>query len=333
MAERAMKVLATGASGFVGSHTVAALLADGYDVRATARDAGRVRRALAALGCADEVEVVEADVLDERALGRALAGCGAVVHAAAVYTHDARQARRVLELNPLAARNLLRAAARSDVGRVVYVSSYVALLPSAEPLTRDSPVGRPPTPYARSKAAADEVARRAQDRGEPVTIVYPGMVWGPHDPGLGESSRLARDVARGLVPVGAPGIVPVVDVRDLAQVHAGCVRQRGAPRRYLATGEQLSMRQLLAKIAELAGARAPVGTMPPRAFLAAGRAMDVLQRAWPWRLPLNGQAPWTVLNTPDCDQRATERELGWRSRPVELTLADTIASLRERGLV
>lgn len=328
-----MKVLVTGASGFVGSHTVAALLAEGYEVRATARDSGRVRRALAQLDCVDEAEVVAADVLDETALARAVAGCDAVIHAAAAYTHDRREAKRVLELNPRATETVLRAAARAELERVVHVSSYVALLPAKRPLSPDSPVGDPPTPYARSKAAADELARRAQARGEPVTIVYPGMVWGPHDPGLGESSRLARDIGRGLVPVGVPGVVPLVDVRDLARVHAGCLRRNGGPRRYLVTGEQLSMRRLLASIAALAGRRAPVGTMPPRAFRAAGRAMDALQRVWPWRLPLNGQAPWTVLNTPACDQTATERDLDWRPRPAELTLSDTVASLRERGLL
>jgi nucleoside-diphosphate-sugar epimerase len=328
-----MKVLVTGASGFVGSHTVAALLADGYDVRATARDAGRVRRALAGLGCADEVEVAEADALDEGALGRAAAGCEAAIHAAAAYTHDVRQARRVLALNPRATENLLRVAARHGLERVVHVSSYVALLPSAAPLRPDSPVGSPPTAYARSKAAADAIARRAQERREPVTIVYPGMVWGPQDPGLGESSRLARDVARGLVPFGVPGAVPLVDVRDLARVHVGCLRRDGGPRRYLATGERVALRQLVASLSELVGRRAPIGTLPPRAFLAAGRAMDALQRISPWRLPLDGQAPWTVLNTPACDASATESELGWRTRPAERTLADTVSSLRERGLV
>src|SRR5690606_15275947 len=288
----AMKVLVTGASGFVGSHTVAALLADGYDGRATARDSGRVRRALAQLDCAAEAEVVAADVLDETALARAVAGCDAVIHAAAAYTHDPREAKRVLELNPRATENVLRAAARAELERVVHVSSYVALLPASRPLSPDSPVGAPPTPYARSKAAADELARRAQARGERVTIVYPGMVWGPHDPGLGESSRLARDVARGRVPVGAPGAGARVDVRGLARVHVGCLRVHGGPRRYRAPGEQRTMRALLASVAALAGRRAPLGTMPRRACRAAGRAMDALQRVGPWRLPLNGQAPW-----------------------------------------
>lgn len=76
----------------------------------------------------------------------------------------------------------------------MHVSSYSALLPrrSERPLDGDSPVGAPPVPYAASKAASERIARDLQERGAPVAITYPGMVWGPHDPHLGETSQVAH---------------------------------------------------------------------------------------------------------------------------------------------
>jgi nucleoside-diphosphate-sugar epimerase len=76
----------------------------------------------------------------------------------------------------------------------VHVSSYSALLPrrSERPLDGDSPVGAPPVPYAASKAASERIARDLQERGAPVAITYPGMVWGPQDPHLGETSQVAH---------------------------------------------------------------------------------------------------------------------------------------------
>lgn len=80
-----MKVAVNGASGFLGSHAIRALLDDGHDVRASARSADRIRRALEPLDCADAVEVLEGDVTDEDDVARTLSGCDAVVNAAAVY--------------------------------------------------------------------------------------------------------------------------------------------------------------------------------------------------------------------------------------------------------
>src|SRR5690606_11511295 len=104
-------------------------------------------------------------------------------------------------------------AAEAGLDPIVHVSSYVALLPGrpGRPLDGDSPVGTARTPYAASKAAGEATARALQARGAPVRISYPGMVWGPHDPHLSESSRLALALLAGRLPLMPPGTVPVVD--------------------------------------------------------------------------------------------------------------------------
>lgn len=332
-----MRILVTGASGFVGSHTVRALVEAGHQVRASARSAARVRAALAPHGCAEAVEIVEASIEDAAAVSRALDGCDGVIHAAAVYSHDARRAREALAVNRRGAELVLGTACERGLDPIVHVSSYVALLGSDErpsrrrgaaasasaPLTPDSPLGDPPTAYARSKAQSDAVARALQARGRPVVIVYPGMVWGPDDPADGESTLLARNVLAGRVPFGAPGAVPVTDVRDLAAVHAALVAPGRGPRRYMAAAELVPLTQLMRTIAAVGGRRPPRGVMPPALTLALGRACEAVQRVAPSRLPLDGQGPWAAIHGRPLDTRATSRDLGVAFRPAATTLADT----------
>ncbi len=194
-----MKVLVTGGTGFVGSHSVAALVSRGHQVRLLVRSRDRVARSLSPLGVA-EVESVLGDVTAPQSVEEAMAGCDAVLHAAAVYSLDPRAAPRVRETNLRAAEIVLRAAVRMGLDPVVHVSSYVALLPPEPPgavLTPDSPVTRPGGAYSRSKAESEQVARRYQGQGAPVVIVYPGGVIGPDDPiwgtatGPSSSSRKA----------------------------------------------------------------------------------------------------------------------------------------------
>ena len=111
------------------------------------------------------------------------------------------------------------------------MSSFVALLPSDGPLRPNSSLGQPKVPYARSKVETERIARDLQQDGAPVVITRPGMVWRPHDPHLGETAILARDILRGRVSIRIPGGVPVVDMRDVAAVHTAVIEAGRGPRR------------------------------------------------------------------------------------------------------
>jgi nucleoside-diphosphate-sugar epimerase len=195
---RQMKVLVTGGTGFVGSHSVAALVSRGHQVRLLVRSRDRVARSLSPLGVED-VESVVGDVTVPQSVEEAMAGCDAVLHAASVYSLDPRAASRVRETNLRGTETVLGAAVRRGLDPVVHVSSYVALLPP-EPrgavLTPDSPVTRPAGAYCLSKAESEQAARRYQDQGAPVAIVYPGGVIGPDDPYLGDSNRNLAEFAK-----------------------------------------------------------------------------------------------------------------------------------------
>jgi dihydroflavonol-4-reductase len=207
----------------------------------------------------------------------------------------------------------------------------VALLPVGGPLGPDSPLGRPPGAYALSKARSEKVARALQAEGAPVTITYPGMVWGPQDPASGESTSLARNILAGRIPLGGPGAVPIVDVRDLASIHAAALRPGLGSRRYVAVSELVPIVKLMRIVAEAGGRRPPRGTMPVWLTLRMARTMDALQRVIPARLPLDYQSAWTSIHGPSCDASATVRELGIEFRAAAETLRETVGWLRGRA--
>jgi nucleoside-diphosphate-sugar epimerase len=326
-----MKVLVTGGTGFVGSHSVAALVSRGHQVRLLVRSRDRVARSLSPLGVAD-VESVVGDVTVPQSVEEVMAGCDAVLHAAAVYSLDPRAASRMRETNLRATETVLGAAVRRGLDPVVHVSSYVALLPP-EPrdavLTADSPVTRPVGAYCQSKAESEQAARRFQDQGAPVVIVYPGGVIGPDDPYLGDSNRNLAEFAKS--GRGMRGGSPLVDVRDVAAVHAAVMEPGRGPRRYMITGHYVAVPDLIAMLQQITGHHTRIVTMPAGMTLAAGRVADLMQRLMPGRLPFSHEGIWISALQPHGDDSRTASELGITARDLRETLTDTVRWLTDQG--
>jgi dihydroflavonol-4-reductase len=329
-----MRVLITGGTGFVGSHTVAAVVRAGHDVRLLVRRPERVDPALAPFGlqAADMTgDIVTGDVLDADSVQRAVEGCDAVIHAAAVYSLDHRQGREALETNRRATEIVLRAAVRTRLDPIVHVSSYVALLPSHQVLGPDSPIGEGGPPYPRSKAQSEVIARRHQAEGAPVVITHPGAVAGPHDPYFGDTAFVIAMILRNRIPFATPGGWPVADVGYVADAHAAALRPGMGPRRYLLGGHYRTWPQLYTSLRHLTGRRLPAVPTPGLLARASGSAMDGLQRLIPWRLPFGYQEPWVVTHCPGTDDTTTLDELGLEPPPVEETLGATIRWMVEAG--
>ncbi|MGV9601773.1 NAD-dependent epimerase/dehydratase family protein [Streptosporangium sandarakinum] len=226
-----MLVTVTGGTGFVGAHSIAAMVSAGHRVRMLVRDPSKVERALAPLHVEPSaVDVVAGDVTDERSVAAAVRGADAVLHAASVYSFDSRLRARMHRVNERGTEVVLGAARRAAGGPIIHVSTVVALAPEpsrdpsspVRPGTIDerSPVARPRETYAATKAAAELVARRHQAEGAPVVITYPPALLGPHDPNLGDQTARLRDALRGLMPLWPAGGFPLGDVRDTAALHA-----------------------------------------------------------------------------------------------------------------
>src|SRR5215472_7406077 len=329
---RALLVLVTGGTGYVGSHSVAALAGAGHRVRVLARSAEKIPAALGPLGV-DGVETAIGDVTEPAAVERALEGCDAVVHAASVFSLDARKAGEMHSVNVRGTEVVLGAAHRLGLDPIVHVSSEVALLPptDGEVLTPDSSVKRPSSAYCRSKADSELVARKFQALGAPVVSVLPAGVWGPHDPHLGEGVTLAANVLRNRYPIVMAGGMHIADVRDVAAVLAAVMRPGCGPRSYLVTGHYVTMPDIIGTLGDLTGRRIRFMTFPAWFLAAFGRAADLVQRRLRTRLPWSAESIWIVNCDARCDDSKTRQELHLVPRPLRETFADTVRWLAETG--
>lgn len=220
-----MKVLVTGATGFVGSHLVEALRRRNAEVTALVRSTGKAQ-AVERQG----VRLVAGDLHDPAALERAAAGQDVVFHVAGLVA--ARDEAEFLRTNREGTAGLLEAAGRAGVGRFVLVSSMAAGGPSApgRPHTGSEPP-RPVTAYGRSKLAAEQLVRTGP---VPWTILRPPMVYGPRDREVLKVFRLAR---LGIAPVFGEGTqeLSAVHGADLARaLVAAAMAERAAGRLYYA---------------------------------------------------------------------------------------------------
>ena len=326
-----MRVLVTGGTGFVGSHTVAALVERGHDVRLFVRAPERIQPALDPLGVSGLPHSV-GDVTDPAAVEAAMVGCDAVVHCASVFTLSSRDGDQVRQNNVGGAEVVIGAAHRLGLDPIVHVSSFSALLPpEGRVLTADSPVGNPRGPYFISKADSDRVARRYQESGAPVVITYPGTVVGAPDPHVGEITSSLVDILKGRAPVVPTGGFPIVDVGSVAAVHAAVVRPGMGPRRYLVSGRRTTAAGLVEMLGEVTGRRIRFVTVPARSLAPVARLADHAQRVLPWRLPLGSQAVYVLKWDPRCDDSETTRELGIDYPDTRDVLAETVRWLARTG--
>jgi nucleoside-diphosphate-sugar epimerase len=295
-----------------------------------ARDAGRVSRALDPLGVLD-YQVARGDIADRAAVARAVEGCDAVVHAAAVFTLDLSRARELERANVEGSRVVLEESIRRRLDPVIHVSSLSALLPTSEPILRDGAALQSPRDmYGASKAAAEGIAREWQARGAPVVIFHPGSLWGPFDPTLGDGVRtVVGFIRRGLWPF-TPGGLPFLDVRDLAAaIAAACAPGRGV-RSYLAGGHMLAIRELAEICRGLTGRRMFGAPVPGVAMRALGRVGDQLQRLGV-ATGMTYEAMCTLTRAVPTENARMAAELGVVPRPPRETLRDALRWMYEVG--
>jgi dihydroflavonol-4-reductase len=325
-------VVVTGGTGYLGSHAIAALAGAGHRIRVLARAPERVATALTPLGV-DRVETVTGDVTDPVAVERALEGADAALHAASVFSMDARKADEMRSVNVRGTDIVLGTAHRLGLDPIVYVSSELALLPPAEGeiLTPDSPVKQPSWPYCRSNADSELVTRRYQRQGAPVVSVLPAALWGPHDPHFGEGVTRATNVLKKRYPIVMRGGMHIADVRDVAAALAAVMTPGRGPRSYMVAGHYISLPDLIRTLADLTGRRIRFATFPGWCLAGFGRAADVVQPRVRTRLPWDAEGIWVMNCAARCDDSRTRSELGLEPRPLRGTLADTVRWLVEVG--
>jgi dihydroflavonol-4-reductase len=279
-----VRIYVSGASGFIGSHVAEALRERGADVR-------------------DE----RIDLLDTARLERALRGCDALVHLAALYSYDA-PAKELQRVNVDGTRSILGAAARAGVTRIVHTSTAGTCgpVPGRRATENDSPPAwELSVPYKRTKLEGEALARAAG-----AVIVNPTAPVGGRDRKPTPTGRMVARVARGRMRGYLAGTgLNVVDVRDVALGHALALERGRAGERYLLGGVDLPLAELFARIAAIAGVPRPQIRVP-YALVRAAATLRLVNKheARLARLPMY------------FDSSKAERELGYRAGPIEPAL-------------
>lgn len=320
--------LVTGAAGFVGQAIVRRLLADGVPVRALAMPGDPALDELRALADSDRLDIVEADVTDRDAVDRACDDIRRVFHVAAM-VHAWAPIEQFRAVNVGGTRNVAEAAFVRGIERFVHVStSDVFGLPApGEVLTEASPFREWGEPYPDSKIEAETWLRRFhRERGLPVSVVYPGWVYGPGDKAFFPS--LARAIADGSMTFWKRDLwLPWVYIDNLADA---CVTVADDPtaigQGYLAydgdTGPTLQ--QVCADIAATIGRKPPTRHVPMKLALTAARLAQRFARSEPLLRTVDVKAfgyDWRFSN-------AKLRALGWTPRvPTTEGMARAVAAL------
>ncbi|RAU93127.1 oxidoreductase [Mycobacterium colombiense] len=329
MQNEAMRVLITGGTGFVGGWTAKAIFDAGHSVRFLVRNPDKLQTTVAKLGV-DVSDFAVADITDRLAVREALQGCDAVVHSAALVATDPRQTAEMLATNMQGAQNVLGQSVELGLDPIVHVSSFTALFhPDLETLTADLPVVGGADGYGTSKAQVEIYARGLQDAGAPVNITYPGMVLGPPvGDQFGEAGEGVRAALQMHAIPGRSAAWLIVDVRDLAALHAALLKPGRGPRRYTAGGHRVPAADLANLLGEVAGTPMVAVPIPDTALRVAGAVLDRANRFLPFETPFTWAGMQYYTQMPASDDSPSERELGITYRDPQETVADTFEAIR-----
>lgn len=331
-----MKLLVTGGTGFLGRRTVERLAAN-HDVRLLVRPTSDRER------FPESIEFAEGDVTDPASLRLAAEDRDAIVHAAALVKILA-PAEQFDHVNIQGLENVLTVAEALGTSKVVYVSSFMALGPSER--------GQGPAPnvldesapadhrdwindYERTKTLSDRAARQAIERGLPVNVVYPGVIYGPGE--LTEGNIVVRhilDLARGKLPalLGKPDKVWNYSfVEDVAAGVVTVLEEAKPGERYVLGGDNVTQGEFYATVEKVFGIDTPNLRMPD----ALAKLSGAMMKAW---AQLTGGTPQL---TPDLvevyrhhwafSSAKAEAELGYSWRSLEDGLTTTFEWLRSTG--
>jgi len=327
-----MRVMVTGGTGFAGSHTVRRFIERGHSVRLLVRDAAKVRRVFDPLGIGiPEGDVIVGDIVDEEAVGRAMEGCDAVYHGAALVSMKRAMARRVLETNARGVELVVGGAHRRGLPSIVYVSSMsIFFTPESGPLSIDQPVAAGTTAYAQSKVEAEHHVRRLQEEGAPIRISYPTGIVGPDDPGLSEANNALHIFFR-MTGINTSNGFQIVDVRDLAELHGRLLELPEGAYRYAAAGPFLDWPSTYRLLDDITGTRLWRFPCPAPLLRIAGSFGDFVKRFWDFEFPLTRDAMEYASLWPGTAPNPTSSELDIAFRPARETYSDAVRWMYEAG--
>lgn len=318
--------LVTGATGFLGWHVARVLIERGYNLRALCRPTSQIREL--------ELECAFGDLRDPDSLAHAVAGCQLIFHVAADYRLWSRHPQHLYQSNVEGTRNLLQAAERARVDRIVYTSTVGCIgIPKDRPGDEDTPVSIADMAghYKRSKWLAEQVVLEKARAGLPVVIVNPTAPVGDHDWKPTPTGKIIVDFLRGKLPAFVDTGLNLVGARDTAVGHLLAAERGRTGERYILGCENLTLQEILARLARIAQKPAPTIKLPyPVAYLA-----GLATTAW---AELTGQEPMAPLDAVRMARKKmfvthakAARELGFSPGPVDVALERAVTWFRANG--
>jgi dihydroflavonol-4-reductase len=325
-------VLLTGASGFVGAAVMARLLDAGYRVRAL------VRRP-AVFPAPEGVAVCAGDVTDLPSILQAAHGCEFAIHCAADYRLSLRRGETsaMVSVNVGGTANLLEAASAVGIRRLVHCSTVGTLAfersgrVCAEADTCPSPALLA-GPYKRSKWAAERLALGHSYAGLEVVVVQPSTPVGRGDRRPTPTGQTIRDFLRGRIPAVVDTGLNLVSVDAVGEGHVLALERGLAGRSYILGDQNLTLGQLLARVAELAGVEPPRWRVPLALAFAAATASEGVGRLTNRPPAISLTSVRMAAHPMYVGSRRAQSELGWVPGDLGQALREAVAELKPEPL-
>ncbi|MGB7556268.1 MAG: hopanoid-associated sugar epimerase [Candidatus Korobacteraceae bacterium] len=326
-----MKCFVTGATGFLGSHVAHQLLSQGADLRLLVRPTSRVDN-IADL----PTERVVGDLRDLKSLQKGMSGCEFVFHVAADYRLWARNGQELYDSNVEGSRNVLTAARDSGVRRVIYTSSVATmgfgnngrLTDEKTPVALSNMIGD----YKRSKFMAEQLALEAGRGGQNVVVVNPTTPIGERDIKPTPTGRIVVDFLRRKFPAYVDTGLNLVDVLDCAQGHLLAMEKAVPGERYILGSENLTLKQILDKLATITGFPSPKVKLPYAVAYATGVVDTVITGKMLKREPrVTLDAVRMGRKKMFITSAKAKRELGWNPGPVDGALRRAVEWFQKNG--
>jgi dihydroflavonol-4-reductase len=326
-----MLAFVTGATGFVGSHVARALAAQGADLRLLVRSGSDLRNIQEL-----QAERVMGDLRDAASLKKAVAGCDVVFHVAADYRLWVRDPDEMYRSNVEGTKAILEAARESKVRRVVYTSSVATmgfqsnghLANEESPVSLANMIG----PYKRSKYMAEELAIEAGKSGMDVVVVNPTTPVGERDIKPTPTGRIVVDFLKKKFPAYVDTGLNLVDVAECAQGHIAALEKGRSGERYILGGENLTLKQILDRLADITGLPSPKIKVPYVVALATG-VVDQVVTGY-----IRNREPRATIDAVRMGQKKmfvssgkAEHDLGWKTVPVNAALRRAVEWFQANG--
>jgi len=325
-----MLAFLTGATGFVGSHVARALSDQGADLRLLVRANSNLKNVEDI-----KAELVTGDLRDPASLEKGIAGCEVVFHVAADYRLWVRDPDEMYRSNVEGTRAILEAARKNRVRRVVYTSSVATMgFANGKPAEENSPVSLDNMigPYKRSKFKAEQVAIEAARAGQDVVIVNPSTPVGECDIKPTPTGRIVVDFLKRKFPAYVDTGLNLVDVKECALGHISALEKGRTGERYILGGENLTLKQILDKLASITGLPSPTIRVPYVLALATGVVDEIVTGR------IRGREPRATIDAVRMGRKKmfvssakAERELGWKRAPVDDALRRAADWFRANG--